>query len=153
MTIYNQRIMRELGLDSPPQTYSDYLAVAKNFKDNDGDGYIDQWFGHTSVRLAYTSDCSTFYPLYLAASGGMPLIKDAWANFHTSMPLAFRFLQELYRENYFSKQMQTAGQDMFVSENMRPNGLHFGKSNTWNGSNGTGSSGMVLSDDRTRWPR
>lgn len=118
MTIYNQRIMRELGLESPPQTYSAYLNAAKKFqKDTDGDGYIDQWFGHTSVRLAWYQRLFNFYPLYLAASGGMPLIKDGRANFNNEHAIgAFRFLQELYRENYFSKQMQTAGQDMFVSE-------------------------------------
>ncbi len=118
MTIYNQRIIKELGLDQPPQTYSAFLAAAKQFqKDTDGDGYVDQWFGNTSVRLAWYQRLFNFYPLYLAASGGLPLIKDGRANFNNEHAIgAFRFLQELYRHNYFSKQMQSAGQDMFVAE-------------------------------------
>ena len=118
MTIYNRRILQDLGLDSPPRSYSQYLNAAKNFqKDKDGDGYIDQWFGNTSVRLAWYQRLFNFYPLYLAASGGAPLIKDGKANFNNEHAIGtFRFLQELYRENYFSRQMQTAAQDMFVAE-------------------------------------
>lgn len=118
MTIYNKRIFAELGLDSFPQTYSAYLDAAKKFKqDTDGDGYVDQWFGNTSVKLAWYQRLFNFYPLYLAASGGMPLIVDNRANFNNEYAVgAFRFLQELYRKNYFSKQQESAGQDFFVAE-------------------------------------
>ena len=118
MTIYNKRIFAELGLDTPPQSYSAYLQAAEKFKkDTDGDGYIDQWFGNTSTKLAWYQRLFNFYPLYLAASGGMPLIKDNRANFNNEYAIeAFRFLQELYRKNYFSKQEQSAGQDLFVAE-------------------------------------
>ena len=118
MTIYNKRIFDELGLESPPQTYSEYLEAARRFrKDTDGDGYVDQWFGNTSVKLAWYQRLFNFYPLYLAASGGMPLIKEGRANFNNEYAIGvFRFLQELYQENYFSKQQESAGQDLFVAE-------------------------------------
>ncbi|MBK8492073.1 MAG: extracellular solute-binding protein [Saprospirales bacterium] len=118
MTIYNKRLLAEMGLDTLPQTYAAYMDAAKRFKkDTDGDGYVDQWFGNTSVKLAWYQRLFNFYPLYLAASGGMPLIKDNRANFNNEYAIgAFRFLQELYRENYFSKQDQSAGQDLFVAE-------------------------------------
>ncbi|MBK6621966.1 MAG: extracellular solute-binding protein [Saprospirales bacterium] len=118
MTIFNKRIFAEMGLDSPPQTYSAYLEAAKRFKiDTDGNGYVDQWFGNTSFKLAWYQRLFNFYPLYLAASGGMPLIKDNRAHFNNEYAIgAFRFLQELYRENYFSKQEESAGQDLFVAE-------------------------------------
>lgn len=118
MTIYNRRIMKEMGLDSIPVTYSAYLQAAENFKkDTDGDGYVDQWFGNTSVKLAWYQRLFNFYPLYLAASGGKPLVKDGRANFNNEYAVeAFRFLQTLYRNNYFSRQVESAGQDLFVAE-------------------------------------
>ncbi len=118
MSIYNKRLIAELGLDSFPATYSACLEAAEKFrKDTDGDGYVDQWFGNTSVKLAWYQRLFNFYPLYLAASGGMPLIKDGRANFNNEYAVgAFRFLQELYRENYFSKQVESAGQDLFIAE-------------------------------------
>lgn len=118
MTIYNKRIFEEMGLEEPPRTYSEYLDAAKRFKkDTNGDGYVDQWFGNTSLKLAWYQRLFNFYPLYLAASGGMPLIVDNRANFNNEYAIGvFRFLQELYRENYFTKQEESAGQDLFVAE-------------------------------------
>ena len=118
MTIYNKQALKELGLDSFPATYSAYLDAARRFKkDTDGDGYVDQWFGNTSVKLAWYQRLFNFYPLYLAASGGQPLIRDGRANFNNEYAVgAFRFLQELYRENYFSRQVESAGQDLFIAE-------------------------------------
>ncbi len=118
MTIYNKRIFEEMGLEEPPRTYSAYLEAAKRFqKDINGDGYVDQWFGNTSLKLAWYQRLFNFYPLYLAASGGMPLIVDNRANFNNEHAIGvFRFLQELYQENYFTKQEESAGQDLFVAE-------------------------------------
>jgi multiple sugar transport system substrate-binding protein len=118
MTIYNKRIFEELGLEDPPRTYSEYLEAARKFRqDTNDDGYVDQWFGNTSVKLAWYQRLFNFYPLYLASSGGMPLIKDGRANFNNEYAIGvFRFLQELYEENYFSKQQESAGQDLFVAE-------------------------------------
>ena len=118
MTIYNQRIFTEMGLDTLPKTYSAFLNAAERFKkDTDGDGYIDQWFGNTSVKLEWYQRLFNFYPLYLAASGGMPLIENGRANFNNQYAVGvFHFLQKLYRENYFSKQQNAAGQDLFVAE-------------------------------------
>lgn len=117
MTIYNEQIFAEMGLDSFPETYSDYLQAAARFhQDTDGDGYIDQWFGNTSVKLAWYQRLFNFYPLYLAASDGMPLIQNNRAHFNNEHAVGvFRFLQTLYRENYFSKQQQSAGQDLFIA--------------------------------------
>ena len=117
MTIYNQGIFDELGIDQMPGTYSAYLAAAKRFKkDLDGDGYVDQWFGHTSVKQDWFQRLFNFYPLYLAASGGMPLIVENRANFNNKYAIGvFTFLQQLYEQNYFSRERQSAGQDMFVA--------------------------------------
>ena len=118
MTIFNRQAIRGLGLDEPPATYSDFLRAAKTFRqDTNGDGYVDQWFGNTSTKLAWYQRLFNFYPLYLAASGGMPLIKDGKANFNNRYAIeVFRFLQKLYRKNYFSRQSESAGQDLFIAE-------------------------------------
>jgi multiple sugar transport system substrate-binding protein len=118
MTIYNRRLIRDLGLDSFPATYSSFLAAAAKFsQDTDGNGYVDQWFGNTSVKLAWYQRLFNFYTLYLAASGGKPLIEKGKAAFNNKEAVGvFRFLQELYRKNYFSRQSESAGQDLFISE-------------------------------------
>jgi multiple sugar transport system substrate-binding protein len=118
MTIYNKRLLREMGLGSMPPTYSAYLDAARRFRqDTNSDGYVDQWFGNTSVKLAWYQRLFNFYALYLAASDGMPMVKDGRANFNNEHAVeVFRFLQEVYRENYFSKQVESAGQDLFIAE-------------------------------------
>lgn len=78
MTIYNEAILKELGLDSFPAHYSDYLVAAKQYsKDTNGDGHVDHWLGNTSMKLAWYQRLFNFYPLYLAASGGLPSLKMA----------------------------------------------------------------------------
>jgi multiple sugar transport system substrate-binding protein len=118
MTIYNERLIKELGYDTFPASYPEYLTAAQNFqRDDNGDGYVDQWFGNTSVNLAWYQRLFNFYPLYLAASNGEPLVKDGRANFNNKYAVeAFRFLQTLYRKNYFSKQSASAAQDLFIAE-------------------------------------
>lgn len=117
MTIYNKAYMEGLNLDSLPQTYSEYLNAAEKFKkDLSGDGYIDRWFGNTSVRLVWYQRLFNFYTLYIAASDGLPLIKDNQAFFNNEYAIGvFRFLQEIYKQNYFSKEEQSAGRDPFLS--------------------------------------
>ena len=116
MTIYNRDYMEGLDLDSLPQTYSSYLDAAEKFKkDLSGDGYVDQWFGNTSVKLVWYQRLFNFYTLYIAASDGLPLIKDNRAYFNNEYAIeVFRFLAEIYKQNYFSKEQQAAGQDPFL---------------------------------------
>jgi multiple sugar transport system substrate-binding protein len=58
-----------------------------------------------------------FYPLYLAASGGAPLVKENKAVFNNEYGVAvFQFLRTLYKKDYFSKEQLSARQDVFLSE-------------------------------------
>ena len=117
MTLYNKGSFSSLELDSLPQTYSSYLSAAKKFKkDIDGDGYVDRWFGNTSVKVVWYQRLFNFYPLYIAASDGMPLVKNNKACFNNKYAIeVFRFLQELYKNNYFSKDQKSAGVDPFIA--------------------------------------
>ncbi len=117
MLIYNVNIINGLELRGPPETYSDYFNASQKFqKDSDGDGYVDRWFGYSEVEVTWWQRFFDFYPLYLAASGGAPLVKNNKAVFNNKYAIeVFSFLSELYKKNYFSKEKLSARQDPFLS--------------------------------------
>lgn len=117
MLIYNQNIIHDLGYSNAPRTYSEFFDASKKFqKDTDGDGYVDRWFGYAEVLVTWWQRFFDFYPLYLAASGGAPLVKNNQAAFNNKYAVeVFRFLRTLYEKNYFSKERLSARQDVFLS--------------------------------------
>jgi multiple sugar transport system substrate-binding protein len=117
MLIYNVNLINELGLQYPPKTYSEFFNASKKFqKDFDGDGYVDRWFGYCEVEVTWWQRFFDFYPLYLGASGGAPLVKNNQAAFNNKYAVeVFSFLQEMYKKNYFSKEKLSARQDVFLS--------------------------------------
>ena len=116
MLIYNVNIINDLGLNGPPHTYDQFFDASKKFqKDLNGDGYVDQWFGYSEVLVTWWQRFFDFYPLYLAASGGAPLVKDDKAVFNNEYSVeVFRFLQTLYTKKYFAKEQLSARQDPFL---------------------------------------
>ena len=118
ITLYNKRIFDNLQMEGLPDTYSKYIDAAKRIQqDSDGDGYVDRWVGYTTVMVIWYQRLFNFYPLYLAASNGAPLIKNNKAAFNNEYAVGvFRFLQQLYINNYFSKQRMGGSQDPFISE-------------------------------------
>ena len=117
MMIYNQKLMAANGFNQPPSTYSEYLEAGRRIQaDTDGDGYVDRWVGYSDVKVTWWQRLFDFYPLYLAASGGMPLIKDNQVAFDNPYAVqTFAFLQELYRKNYFTRERLDSRQDAFLS--------------------------------------
>lgn len=120
MTIYNQKLSSDFGLSKLPNSYNEYLQAGKAIKkDKDNDGYVDQWVGYTAVKVIWYERLMNFYPLYIAASDGGSLIKDNKAAFNNEYAIGvFRFLQELYQKEYFSKERLSAGQDRFITEDL-----------------------------------
>jgi multiple sugar transport system substrate-binding protein len=118
MTLYNANMFREAGLERLPLTYKEYLEAATLIsKDDDNDGYVDHWIGYTSVLPIWYQRLFNFYPLYLAASNGAPLIINNRAAFNNEYAVGvFAFLQDLYNKNYYSRQQMTASQDPFIME-------------------------------------
>jgi len=116
LTLYNKGMFKAEGIDSLPKTYSQYLEAGKKIElDQDNDGYIDRWIGYTDVKVIWYQRLFNFYPLYLAATNGAPLIKDGKAAFNNQYAIeVFYFLQELYNKNYFSRQQMSSSQDPFV---------------------------------------
>jgi multiple sugar transport system substrate-binding protein len=117
MLIYNVNLINDLELQAPPKTYSEFFNASQKFqKDFDGDGYVDRWFGYCEVEVTWWQRFFDFYPLYLAASGGAPLVKNNQAVFNNEYAIeVFSFLQEMYKKNYFSKEKLSARQDVFLS--------------------------------------
>ncbi|MBU2446381.1 MAG: extracellular solute-binding protein [Bacteroidetes bacterium] len=117
MLIYNEKIINDLNLSSAPKTYTEFFNASEKFqKDTDSDGYVDRWFGYSEVLVTWWQRFFDFYPLYLASSGGAPLIKDNKAFFNNEHAVnVFSFLRKLYEKNYFSKERLSARQDVFLA--------------------------------------
>lgn len=118
MTLCNTGQVIGPGLPGPPYTYSSYLTAGKRLtKDTDHDGYLDRWLGYTEVKVIWYQRFFNFYPLYLAASGGAPLVKDGRAAFNNRYAVAvFRFLQQVYRDGYYPKERLTSARDPFLNQ-------------------------------------
>ena len=115
MTIYNKKLFAENKIIQLPLTYSAYLKAAADFKANNQQSPEQKRFGYTAVKAIWYERLFNFYPLYLAASGGAPLIENNKAAFNNKYAVeVFRFLQKLYSYDYFSKENTAASSDPFV---------------------------------------
>ena len=116
MTIYNQDVFQANGITQVPKTYSAYRHAAEMYKNNSiKNGLTHNWFGYTEVKAIWYERLFNYYTLYLAASGGAPLIVDNKAAFNNKFSVAvFRFLQSLYNDGYFSRERLTTSGDPFV---------------------------------------
>ncbi len=117
MLIYNTNEMRNIGFESPPQTYSEFIRAGAEFKsDTDGDGYVDRWVGYANVQVTWWQRFFDFYPLYLAASNGGSLVRGNEVMFDNAHAVTtFRFLRKLYENKYFAQERLDARQDPFLS--------------------------------------
>ncbi len=105
MMQYNTRLFREAGIDSPPRTYSEFMAAALTLtRDVDGDGQADQWAADLNMRAEWRERLFDFYPLYIAASGGRTLLGDGQVDFNNQHAIrVFQLLAEGYRSGFFPK--------------------------------------------------
>ncbi len=122
MTIYNKDIFTRSGVEGLPRTYSAYRQAAAVFKAaREGNAQAGEatpkWFGYTEVKEIWYQRLFNFYPLYLAASGGAPLIANNRAVFNNKYAVGvFTFLQSLYRDEYFSRENLSAAEDPFAAQ-------------------------------------
>lgn len=118
MMMYNENQLEQIGLNNnPPSDYQQFLhASAQYQKDMNKGPYVNRWFGYRDVLVTWWQRLFDFYPLYIAASNGAPLIKDNKAAFDNKYAIeVFSFLQTLYKENYFSRERLDVQQDVFLS--------------------------------------
>ncbi|MBD2704049.1 extracellular solute-binding protein [Spirosoma sp. BT702] len=118
MLLCNTRAVNSLRNAQPPYTYAGYMNAGRQFTvDKNGDGYVDRWLGYTEVKAIWYERLFNFYPLYLAASNGAPLIANNRAAFNNQYAIeVFRFLQTLYKDNYFARERLSATRDPFLAE-------------------------------------
>ncbi len=117
LTIYNKDLFEKNGITQLPTTYSSYLNDAQIFKNNTTKNGDQKWFGYTEVKEIWYQRLFNFYPLYLAASGGAPLIQNNKAVFNNKYAVeVFRFLQTIYNNGYFTRENLAASNDPFVTE-------------------------------------
>ena len=117
MFLYNQGLFNEIGFEQPPATYSQFFKAAEKMKaDLNEDGYVDRWVGYSEVLVTWWQRFFDFYPLYLAASNGGKLIENNQVVFDNTYAIeVFEFLKTLYDQNYFSREVLSARQDVFLS--------------------------------------
>lgn len=117
MTIYNKSLLQEYGITDLPRTYSAYRNAAAVYKSaNEKNGLTGRWFGYTEVKAIWYQRLFNFYPLYLAASNGAPLVEHNRAAFNNKYAVeVFRFLQSLYTDRYFSRENLAASSDPFAA--------------------------------------
>jgi multiple sugar transport system substrate-binding protein len=124
MTIYNKDLFLKNGIHDLPKTYSAYLQAAATYQHSAAAADVHaaathKWFGYTEVKEIWYQRLFNFYPLYLAASGGAPLIIDNKAAFNNKYAIGvFTFLQTLYNKGYFSRENLSAADDPFVARDI-----------------------------------
>jgi multiple sugar transport system substrate-binding protein len=111
---YNTRLLREVGVESLPETYEEFLAAAARVsRDRDGDGAIDQWMTVVDYSPVWYKRLFDFYPLYLAATGGRTLLDGRTATFADEHSAAvFEFFRRCFEEGYAPR--QTLQGDLFL---------------------------------------
>lgn len=120
MTIYNKDLFKSNHINALPKTYTSYDQAAELFKNNSQqNGLMETRFGYTEVKAIWYQRLFNFYPLYLAASNGAPLIVNNKAAFNNKYAIGvFAFLQNLYNNGYFSRESISASSDPFVAQNI-----------------------------------
>jgi multiple sugar transport system substrate-binding protein len=117
MTIYNKTLFGQNNIGEVPKTFSTYLQAAEKFKINNKNSLPPKRFGYTAVKVIWYERLFNFYTLYLAASNGAPLIVNNKAAFNNKYAVeVFRFLQNIYSKEYFSRENSAASSDPFVTE-------------------------------------
>jgi multiple sugar transport system substrate-binding protein len=81
-----------------PSNYSDFLAAGSTLKKS------NTYLGISEVNAIWWQRFFNFLPLYYAASGGAPIVKDGKAAFNNEYGImVFDFLQKYISLNIFQK--------------------------------------------------
>ena len=106
MIQFNSKLLREANIKKAPSSYSEFLEAAQQLtKDKDGDGKIDQWAMDPYPTGNWGQRLFDFYPFYIAASGGLTLLRNGVLDIGNNNVAVrvFDFWAEGYKKNYFPK--------------------------------------------------
>ncbi|HTY09674.1 MAG TPA: extracellular solute-binding protein [Bacteroidota bacterium] len=117
MMYYNIDMLKAVGVNQVPRTYSEYYAAAKRVtRSTKGNGQIDVWMGERDIRPIWWERTFDVYPFYIAASGGKTLFdQDRVAFENHTADSVFGFFQECYTQGYFPRTFFQGG-DPFLLE-------------------------------------
>ncbi len=105
MMLYNVKIFKESGVDTPPRTYSEFFEVCEKIimkGDIDKDGEVDIWPGYTDTRPIWWQRLFDFYPFYIASSGGRTFFEgDELKIDINSAKKVFDFFRKCFEKKYF----------------------------------------------------
>jgi len=77
MVQYNTGLLKEVGIDTLPKTWSDFIEAARLVtSDTDGDGRYDRWMCDLNITAEWRQRLFDFYVFYIAASNGKTLLTD-----------------------------------------------------------------------------
>lgn len=103
MVLYNTRLLREAGVENLPETYTQFLEAASRVTRTANDK--QQWMMTIDVLPIWYKRLFDFYPLYLAASNGAPLLDNLQVTFDNNASIAvFDFLRECFARGYVPRQ-------------------------------------------------
>lgn len=112
MLIYNENVFGDIGYNDAPSTYSEFTKAAGYLKANSE----TKWIGYAEVLVTWWQRLFDFYPLYLAASNGAPLIENNKVAFNNNYAVqTFAFLKKLFDNGYFPRERISAREDPFLS--------------------------------------
>ena len=116
MMAFNKKMLAEVGILRPPESYEEFFTMAEKITtDTDGDGYLDRWAGMTQILVTWWQRFFDYYTLYIAASGGKTLVENGRIAFDNDTSVAvFRFMQTLFAKGYFPKERMDARADVFL---------------------------------------
>ena len=113
MMMYNPDMFASHDVIDPPATYSTFLAAGASLKKD------NLWLGISESNAIWWQRFFNFLPLYYAASGGAPLIKDGKAIFNNEHGVAvFSFLQKVYNSGYFPREQMRTQRDPFLASQL-----------------------------------
>ncbi len=115
MMMYNKKLFREVGYEQPPATYSEFLDAGEKLKKINK----NYWLGLVDIRNLWKERFFDFYSLYLAASGGVTLLRQDSILFENDAAVdVFRFLQKVYLKGFFPMERTSGTGDLFLQGNL-----------------------------------
>lgn len=110
MLMYNPKLFAETGITEVPRDYESYLEAGAKLLEK------DLMLGISETHAIWWQRFFNFLPLYYAASGGAPLVKNGKAIFNNEHGIGvFTFLQKLYSRGYFPREQLKGQSDPFLS--------------------------------------
>lgn len=119
MVQYNLGILKEVGFERLPTTWSEWNELAELVSgDTDGDGREDRWMNDVNIISEWRQRLFDFYPFFIAASGGQTLLKNnREINFNTDVSRdIFEFYALGFREGWYANSIWIG--DQFLQGHM-----------------------------------